>query len=87
LAIGCWIAMSNTDTYNVTQMQQADAILKGMEVNNTKVDNTISSPFYNSSQTNVNPFMPVYMSDRSFGVDKDISRKNPLGDLSWLTRK
>ena len=87
LAIGCWVALSNSDTYNVTQMQQADAILKGMEVNNTKIDNTINSPFYNSKQNYVNPFIPVYMNNDKFNQKKESTRKNPLGDLDWLIRK
>ncbi len=88
LAIGCWLADNNSDTYNVSQIQQADAILKGMELNKTNIDKTSISPFYNSSEKTVNPFLPVYMPDRSFSGKKDgINPKNPLGDLSWLIGK
>ncbi len=87
LAIGSWLADSNSNTYNITQIQQADAILKGMELNKTNIDKTSMSPFYNSSEKTVNPFLPVYMPDSSFSGDKQASRKNPLGDLSWLIGK
>ena len=87
LAIGCWLAASNSDSYNVAQIHQADAILKGMEVNNTKIDDTIVSPFYTNKQKHVNPFMPVYMPNRTFSDNQNPTRKNPLGDLTWLIRK
>jgi len=89
LAIGSWIAASNSSTYNASQIQQADAILRGMEVNNNKINNTISpSPFYKNNQNAVNPFIPVYMPDNKFNSNnKNITRKNPLGDLSWLIGK
>ena len=88
LAIGCWLADNNSDTYNVSQIQQADAILKGMELNKTNIDKTSISPFYNSSEKTVNPFLPVYMPDRSFSGKKNgTNPKNPLGDLSWLIGK
>ena len=85
LAIGCWIAESNTSTYNSAQIQQSDAILKGMQVNNTSSDNTILSPFYYNNQNSFNPFIPVNLPENKFG--KEISKKNPLGDLSWLIGK
>ena len=87
LAIGSWLADSNSNTYNVTQIQQADAILKGMEVNNTNINKTSLSPFYNSEEKTVNPFLPVYMPENKFYSDDKISKKNPLGDLSWLIGK
>ena len=87
LAIGSWLADSNSNTYNVTQIQQADAILKGMEVNNTNINKTSLSPFYNSNEKTVNPFLPVYMPESTFSSDSNISKKNPLGDLSWLIGK
>ena len=87
LAIGSWLADSNSNTYNVSQIQQADAILKGMELNKTNIDKTSMSPFYNSSEKTINPFLPVYMPDSSFSGDKQSSRKHPLGDLSWLIGK
>ena len=87
LAIGCWLAASNSDSYNVAQIHQADAILKGMEVNNTKIDDTVVSPFYTNKQKHVNPFMPVYMPNRTFSDNQNPTRKNPLGDLTWLIRK
>ncbi len=88
LAIGSWLACNNSETYNVLQIQQADALLKGMEVNNTKIDNTIQNKnFYQNKHNSVNPFIPVYMPDSSFSGKKEISPKNPLGDLSWLIGK
>jgi hypothetical protein len=88
LAIGCWLADSNSNTYNVSQMHQADAILKGMELNKTNINNTMMSPFYNNSEKTVNPFVPVYMPDSTFSdKKKGITPKNPLGDLSWLIGK
>ena len=86
LAIGCWITDSNSSTYNVEQIKQADALLKGMEVNNTKAKDTIMSPFYTNKNNVVNPFIPVYMSNDKFS-SKEITKKNPLGDLSWLIGK
>ena len=87
LAIGSWLADSNSNTYNVSQIQQADAILKGMELNKTNINKTSMSPFYNSAEKTINPFLPVYMPDSSFSGDKQASRKHPLGDLSWLIGK
>ena len=88
LAIGSWLACSNSDSYNVMQMEQADALLKGMEFNNKKINNTMqNTPFYQNNHNYVNPFIPVYMPDRSFGSKEEITRKNPLGDLSWLIGK
>ena len=88
LAIGCWLMDSNSNTYNVEQIKQADALLKGMEVNNTDVKNTIISPFYTNKNNVVNPFIPVYMPNNRFSGNKgEITKKNPLGDLSWLIGK
>mgnify|MGYP003121310885 FL=1 len=88
LAIGSWLACNNSDSYNVAQMEQAGALLKGMEFNNKKINNTIqNTPFYQNNHNYVNPFIPVYMPDRSFGSKEEITRKNPLGDLSWLIGK
>ncbi len=87
IAIGSWIAGSNTNTYNATQIQQADAILKGMEVNNTKIDNTIISPFYQNNQNSINPLIPVFLPSGNFTHQKESTPKNPLGDLNWLIRK
>jgi hypothetical protein len=70
LAIGCWLSESNSNTYNVGQMKQADAILKGMKSNNTKIDKTVVSPFYNNNQNSVNPFIPVYMPQTTFSENK-----------------
>lgn len=85
LAIGCWLADSNSDQYNVSQMEFADALLKGMEVNNTKVNDTIITPFYNNQFNQFNPTIPVIMPEGKFA--KEPSRKNPMGDLSWLLGK
>lgn len=88
VAIGCWIAGNNANNYNVTQIQQADAILKGMEINNTNIDNTIISPFYKNNQNSVNPMIPVFLPGGKFAESKNKSTPtNPLGDLSWLIRK
>jgi hypothetical protein len=46
------------------------------------------NPFYNNRQNSVNPFVPIFMPQNSFGnQQKEITPRNPLGDLSWLTRK
>ena len=88
LAIGCWLSDSNSDSYNTTQMEYADALLKGMEVNNTNINKTNISPFYNSKETVVNPFIPTFMGENRFSDNKKQSTKNnPLGDLSWLIGK
>lgn len=90
LAIGCWLSESNSSSYNIGQMKQADAILKGMGTNNTKIDKTVISPFYNNNQNSVNPFIPVYMPQTTFSdnkANKEMTRKNPLGDLTWLIGK
>ena len=86
LAIGCWITDSNSSSHNVEQIKQADSLLKGMEVNNTSTKDTIMSPFYTNRHNVVNPFIPVYMPDSKFS-GKEITKKNPLGDLSWLIGK
>ena len=85
LAIGCWISDSNSDQYNVAQMEFADALLKGMEVNNTSVNDTIVSPFYKNQFNSYNPTIPVFMPEGKF--NREPTRKNPLGDLSWLIGK
>tara|TARA_B100000212_G_scaffold150144_1_gene112947 strand:+ start:3727 stop:5355 length:1629 start_codon:yes stop_codon:yes gene_type:complete len=87
LAIGCWLSDSNSDTYNTMQIQYADALLKGMQVNNTDIKKTNMSPFYNSKEIMVNPFIPVYMGENRFANSKESTKKNPLGDLSWLIGK
>ena len=87
LAIGSWLSESNSNTYNVAQIKQADAILKGMIVNNTNINKTSISPFYNNSQNTVNPMIPVFMPESKFGTNEKPSRRNPLGDLSWLIGK
>lgn len=90
MAIGLWLSESNSSSYNVAQIQQADAILKGMEVNNTNINNTSISPFYNNNQNSVNPFIPVFMPQTTFdsGQNKKLpTPNNPLGDLSWLIGK
>jgi hypothetical protein len=87
LAIGSWLSESNSNTYNVSQIQQADAILKGMSINNTNISKTSMSPFYNSKQNSVNPMIPVFMPESKFGTNEKPSKKNPLGDLSWLIGK
>ena len=87
LAIGCWLLDSNSDTYNVAQIQHSDALLKGMQVNNTNVNNTIMSPFYTNKQTSVNPFIPVVLPEGKFSGQNEITQKNPLGDLRWLIGK
>jgi len=87
LAIGCWLMDSNTDTYNVSQMQHADAMLKGMQMNNTKADKSVMKTFYDSRHTNVDPFVPVMLPDHKFSGNGKITKNNPFGDLSWLIGK
>lgn len=84
LAIGSWLADNNSGNYNIAQMQQADAILKGMSINNTDINKTVISPFYGNSHNSVNPMIPVIMPESSFGTRAEPTKKNPLGDLSWL---
>ena len=83
LAIGSWLADNNSSTYNVNQMKYADAMLKGMELNKTDITATNISPFYNSKETIVNPFIPVQMGDNRFSSNEP-NKKNPLGNLRWL---
>lgn len=85
LAIGCYLSESNSSKYNAVQMQQSDEILKGMKFNNTSQDNTMLSPFYYNNQNSFNPFIPVNLPQNKF--NKEISKKNPMGDLSWLIGK
>jgi hypothetical protein len=87
LAIGCWLLDNNSNTYNVSQIQYSDALLKGMQVNNTNIKNTVISPFYTNKQNSVNPFIPVSLPEGKFAGQNNINRKNPLGDLRWLIRK
>jgi hypothetical protein len=87
LAIGCWLLDSNSNTYNVSQMQHSDALLKGMQVNNTKINDTVISPFYSNKQNTTNPFIPVILPEGKFAGQSDITRKSPLGDLRWLIGK
>lgn len=85
LAIGCWLSDNNSDQYNTAQMEFADALLKGMEVNNTKVKDTIISPFYTNQFNSYNPTIPVIIPEGKF--NKEPTRKDPLGDLRWLIGK
>jgi hypothetical protein len=84
LAIGCWLSLNSSSKYNANQIQQADAILKGMSINNTDVKNTVMSPFYNNNINSTNPLIPVIMPESQFGTQQQPTKKNPLGDLSWL---
>ena len=43
--------------------------------------------FYKSKHTNVDPFVPVMLPDHKFSGNGKITKKNPLGDLSWLIGK
>jgi hypothetical protein len=85
LAIGCWLADSNSDSYNVAQIKYSEAMLQGMSLNKTDILQTNMSPFYSSKEKYVNPFIPTMMSDGNFSSEP--TRKNPLGDLSWLYKK
>ena len=85
LAIGCWLSDNNSDQYSTAQMEFADALLKGMEVNNTKVKDTIISPFYTNQFNSYNPTIPVIIPEGKF--NKEPTRKDPLGDLRWLIGK
>ena len=62
-------------------------MLKGMQVNNTQADKTVMKTFYKSRHTNVDPFIPVMLPDHKFSGNGKITKKNPLGDLSWLIGK
>ena len=86
LAIGCWLAESNSPQYNTSQIEMADSLLQGMKKSNTKINNTNSTPFYTNKQMSVNPFVPVILPKNKFGSD-EITRKNPMGDLRWLIGK
>ena len=86
LAIGCWIAESNSPQYNTGQIEMADSLLQGMKKSNTKINNTNNTPFYNNKQMSVNPFVPVILPKNKFGSD-EITRKDPMGDLRWLIGK
>lgn len=85
IAIGAWLSDSNSDQYNVSQIEFHDALLKGMEVNNTKVNDTIVSPFYQNQFNSYNPMIPVIFPEGNFS--KEPNRKNPMGDLKWLIGK
>jgi hypothetical protein len=87
LAIGCWLLDNNSSTYNVSQIQYSDALLKGMQVNNTNIKNTVMTPFYTNKQNTVNPFVPVMLPEGKFAGKTEINKKNPLGDLRWLIGK
>lgn len=88
LAIGCWLSDNNSDQYNTSQIEYSNALLDGMKVNSTNLSNTNISPFYNSKEKTVNPFIPVYMGEDKFSkAKKDQNKNNPLGDLSWLIGK
>ena len=87
LAIGCWISLNTAGEYNAAQLQQAGAILKGMAINNTNINKTNISPFYNNNINATNPMIPVIMPESQFGTNKQPSKTNPLGDLSWLIGK
>tara|TARA_B100000085_G_scaffold280593_1_gene305752 strand:- start:1267 stop:2889 length:1623 start_codon:yes stop_codon:yes gene_type:complete len=87
LAIGCWLSIDVSSSYNAMQSEQANAILKGMSINNTKVDNSVISPFYNNKMNSYNPTIPVILPESQFGTNSQPTKKNPLGDLSWLIGK
>lgn len=85
IAIGTWLADSNSDQYNVSQIELHDALLKGMEVNNTNAKDTIISPFYQNQFNSYNPMIPAIFPEGKFS--KEPNRKNPIGDLRWLIGK
>ena len=89
LAIGCWLADSNSESYNAAQIEYSDALLKGMEINKRNVNKAslTTSHFYQNANNSVNPFIPVIMSDSSFSKNNEPTKQNPLGDLSWLIGK
>ena len=86
LAIGCWLADNNSEQYNTSQIEYSNALLDGMKVNSTNLTNTNISPFYNSKEKSVNPFIPVFMGEDKF-TKKKSTKDNPLGDLNWLIGK
>ena len=85
LAIGCWLADNNSETYNTNQLQYADAMLQGMKVNKTDITQTSISPFYSSKDNYVNPFIPTHISDSNFS--RNAASNNSLYDFSWLYKK
>lgn len=86
LAIGLWIAGNNTSTFSTQNLETAQALLKGMQINNTKINNTIYPlPFYTNKFNNYNPAIPVIMQEDNFS-DQQSSKSNPLGNLSWLIK-
>lgn len=82
LAIALWIAESNSDTYIASQIEMTKAMMKGMELNKVGLSETNISPFYNSKEKYVNPFIPVPMGNSGFSKNS----KSPMGDLSWLIK-
>lgn len=87
LAIGCWLTIETSSVYNASQNKQSNEILKGMVVTNTNISNTVISPFYNNKINSYNPMIPVILPESQFGNNKQPTKKNPLGDLSWLIGK
>lgn len=82
LAIALWIAESNSETYIASQIEMSKAMMQGMELNKTKINDTIISPFYESGKPYINPFIPTALGSEGFNPTK----KNPLGNLGWLIK-
>lgn len=83
LAISLWLAESNSETYVASQIEMSKAMMKGMELNKTKINETNISPFYNSKNTYFNPFIPVALGSKNFKKNKN----DPIGDFSWLIKR
>ncbi len=85
-AIGMWVADKFGSKLKSTESTTANEILKGMKINQTSSADTVISPYYNNQLTKqINPFLPVPMSDSI--IDTGQSKKiSALGDFSWLVR-
>lgn len=84
LAIGMWIAGNNATTYSVNGIENANVLLKGMQINNKSFQQTF--PFYTNKFNNYNPNIPVIMPESNFSSTNEITKTNPLGNLSWLIK-
>ena len=84
-AIGSWVANKNTGVYLQAASDMSIALLKGMGVNRSNIQDTNISPFYNDNNMHtLNPFMPVMMTD---GIKNSLSGSSLIGkkmEFDWL---
>tara|TARA_Y100001972_G_scaffold60334_1_gene73836 strand:- start:1019 stop:2638 length:1620 start_codon:yes stop_codon:yes gene_type:complete len=84
-AIGAWVSSTMTTGYSRSEVEMSAALLKGMNRNSSKINETIISPFYNKNiNTYFNPFMPVTMTD---GIKNQLSGSSLIGrrtEFDWL---